>query len=128
MLTQTCKEATACEHNREARASSCSRLEELLSVEQFKALADPTRLALLVDLLRGGEQASVTAAADCCSVDLSVVSRHLRLLRDAGIVEAEKRGREVHYTVRVAALASWLRATADALEACGAAEVKESAV
>lgn len=56
-------------------------------------------------------------AADC-PVDISVVSRHLAMLRDAGIVEATRRGKEVHYRVRYTGLAETLRSIADAIEAC----------
>ena len=52
----------------------------------------------------------------CCPIDLSVVSRHLGVLRDAGILEAQKRGREVYYRVRVDKLTTLLRNLADALE------------
>lgn len=58
----------------------------------------------------------MTALGGCCSVDLSVVSRHLRVLRDAGVVEARKQGKEVFYRVRSTALAGILRGLADALE------------
>lgn len=53
----------------------------------------------------------------CCPVDISVVSRHLGILRDAGILEARKRGREVYYRVRIDQLTALLRNLADALEA-----------
>jgi predicted transcriptional regulator len=56
--------------------------------------------------------------ADCCSVDLSVVSRHLAILARAGVLSSEKRAKTVHYTVRYADLAASLRAMADAIDAC----------
>jgi len=46
------------------------------------------------------------------------VSRHLAVLRDAGILSAVKTGREVRYAVRFPELAQVLRRLADALEAC----------
>jgi ArsR family transcriptional regulator len=61
---------------------------------------------------------TVTEAAGCCPVDLSVVSRHLAVLRDAGVVKAEKHGREVHYSLPHRELADTLRAMADAVERC----------
>lgn len=60
----------------------------------------------------------MTDVGSCCSVDLSVVSRHLRTLRDAGVVAAERHGREVHYRVQARELATLLRNLASALEAC----------
>ena len=90
----------------------------LLEARFFKALCDPTRLAILADLVDRCGSCTVTEAATCCPTDVSVVSRHLALLRDAGIVQAEKRGKEVHYTVRFAEFVTTLRALADAFEAC----------
>ncbi len=108
--------------------SCCPNLQRWLSPALFKALGDPTRLGLLASLADGGRERTVTALGGCCAVDLSVVSRHLRVLRDAGVVEARKQGKEVFYRVRAAELAGILRSLADALEqACtrpdGEAEV-----
>jgi DNA-binding transcriptional ArsR family regulator len=95
-----------------------TRLEELLDPEFFRALCDPRRNAILAELAGCCAPLPVTQAAECCPVDLSVVSRHLAVLRRAGLVEAERRGREVHYTINVTAIAERLRAVADALETC----------
>jgi DNA-binding transcriptional ArsR family regulator len=84
----------------------------------FQALADPNRVMLITRLGELGSPTTVTEAASCCPVDVSVVSRHLAVLRDAGVVTAEKRGREVRYQVQHLALARRLRELADALEAC----------
>ncbi|MBM4116368.1 helix-turn-helix transcriptional regulator [bacterium] len=92
-------------------------LDGLLSPALFKALGDPNRLALLLRLAAAGGPATVSALRGCCERDLSVVSRHLARLREAGIVVAERRGREVHYQL-TSDLASTLRAIADALDAC----------
>ncbi len=103
---------------RQRAASKAPELSSLLEPQLFKALADPTRLALLGELARRGCACTVSEASACCPVDLSVVSRHLATLRQAGVVEAEKRGREVYYTVRARDLAGLLRGLADALECC----------
>ncbi|MFH1330717.1 MAG: metalloregulator ArsR/SmtB family transcription factor, partial [Actinomycetota bacterium] len=84
----------------------------------FRALGDPNRVALVAHLGRSGRPTTVSEAAECCPVDLSVVSRHLAVLREAGVVRATKQGREVHYTVSHRSLAATLRALADALDAC----------
>jgi len=89
----------------------------LLSPALFKTLGDPNRLALLLRLAAAGGPATVSALGGCCERDLSVVSRHLARLREAGIVMAQRRGREVHYQL-TSDLASTLRAIADALDAC----------
>ncbi|MEM1248817.1 MAG: metalloregulator ArsR/SmtB family transcription factor, partial [Acidobacteriota bacterium] len=82
----------------------------------FQALCDPIRLNLVVRLA-GAEALTVGEATGCCNVHLSGVSRHLAILKRAGVVEAEKRGREVYYRLRSAELARSLRAIAAALDA-----------
>ena len=93
-------------------------VEEVLSPRLFKALADPRRITLFVELCRSRRPTTVTEISRCCPTDLSVVSRHLATLRDAGAVESTRRGREVHYAVRFRAVATTLRRIADAIEAC----------
>lgn len=56
--------------------------------------------------------------AECCPVDQSVVSRHLSAMREAGIVTAERKGKEVHYELNASGLADLLRNFADAIEGC----------
>ena len=61
---------------------------------------------------------AVKVDAPLVKVDQSVVSRHLAQLREAGVLSAERRGKQVYYSVRVAELVRTLRAIADALERC----------
>jgi ArsR family transcriptional regulator len=84
----------------------------------FKALGDPRRVAILGELLQACEPRTVGEISSCCPTDLSVVSRHLSVLRAAGVVEAEKRGRQVFYRARSSELADALRGLAEAIEAC----------
>lgn len=93
-------------------------LDELLDVELFKALSDPTRLKLLACLTKCGCPSSVSDVAQCCSVDFSVVSRHLALLEKAGVLWCEKQGRTVNYGVRYQQVSTTLRALASAFEQC----------
>ncbi|GMU91059.1 MAG: hypothetical protein AMXMBFR4_01170 [Candidatus Hydrogenedentota bacterium] len=76
------------------------------------------RVALLARITQLPQPSTVSELASCCPIDLSVVSRHLALLRDCGILRAEKRGKEVYYSVRYHELAATLRAMADAIERC----------
>jgi DNA-binding transcriptional ArsR family regulator len=72
----------------------------------FAALADSTRRAVL-ELLR--DHATLTAgelAAAFPDISRPAVSKHLRILRDAGLVRAEQRGREWHYALDPAPLAA----------------------
>jgi DNA-binding transcriptional ArsR family regulator len=61
-----------------------------LSGDPFDALGDPHRRAI-VELLRGGER-SVQQIADELPISRPSVSRHLRLLDQAGLVVAQPRG------------------------------------
>ena len=90
----------------------------LLSPEFFRALSDPNRITLLAQLCEQSEPSTVTETAECCAVDMSVVSRHLATLRDAGLIVGEKRGRAVYYSVDRAQLSATLRSMADAIDAC----------
>jgi len=96
----------------------CPQLADLLDPKLFRALADGNRLALLMRLAACGRPCSVSELNACCPVDLSVVSRHLATLRDAGALEAHKRGKEVFYRVRFERLVPLLRGIAGALENC----------
>jgi len=63
----------------------------------IKAMAHPTRL-FIVDVLSRGEQC-VRELTEMVGADISTVSRHLAVLRGAGIIRDEKRGAQVYYTL-----------------------------
>jgi len=65
----------------------------------LKALAHPTRL-WMAEQLAGGERC-VCEFTDALDVDFSTVSKHLAVLKQAGIVEDEKRGKQVYYLLKV---------------------------
>ncbi len=87
-------------------------------IRTFRALCDTNRLNLLARLAGCPSTQNVQSMADCCPVDQSVVSRHLSAMREAGIVKAERKGKEVHYELNTAGLADLLRSFADAIEGC----------
>ncbi len=64
----------------------------------MKALAHPSRLKM-VDALSRGEQC-VCELTDLVGADMSTVSKHLTLLKRAGIVDCDKRGQQVYYRLR----------------------------
>lgn len=72
-------------------------------MDVFAALADPVRRQL-VRALAGGP-ARVVDLAEQHPISRPAVSRHLRLLTEAGLTVAEDRGRERHYRLRPEALA-----------------------
>ena len=71
-------------------------------MDVFAALADPVRRDLLRRLAQGPARV-VDLAADH-PISRPAVSRHLRLLGEAGLVEAEEQGRERHYSLDRAGL------------------------
>jgi len=60
----------------------------------FFALADPTRRAILLHVARG--EATVTALAAGFTISLAAVSKHIRVLEAAGLLQRTKQGREYH--------------------------------
>ena len=65
----------------------------------FKALADPTRVSI-VSRLAAGDACCVCDLTDAFGLSQPTVSHHLRVLRDAGLVEAERRGTWAYYRLR----------------------------
>lgn len=100
-------------------AECCGVIDDLLDPELFKALCDPTRARLVGCLIKCARPCTVSEVAECCAVDFSVVSRHLKLLARSGVLRAAKEGRTVSYAVRFAELCLTLRALADAIEGHG---------
>jgi ArsR family transcriptional regulator len=66
----------------------------------IKALAHPTRL-FIVDQLAGAHEKCVCELTEMIGADMSTVSRHLAVLKGAGIIRDEKRGSQVYYQLRV---------------------------
>src|SRR6478736_2596540 len=69
-----------------------------MHVDVFQTLADPTRRRI-VEALRGGEHA-VNDIVDRVSIHQSGVSRHLRILHDAGFVQVRADGTRRFYSLR----------------------------
>jgi DNA-binding transcriptional ArsR family regulator len=77
----------------------------------FRALSDPTRRALFERLCREGER-TVAALTTGAGVSQPVVSKHLGILREAGLVRGRIDGRQTHYSAQLAALSplvDWTR-------------------
>lgn len=67
----------------------------------FAALGDPTRLRILDEL--SNQQQCVCTLQEAIEIAPNLLSYHLRVLRDAGLVEATRRGRWVDYRLSPAA-------------------------
>jgi len=70
----------------------------------FRTLADPTRRALFERLCRDGDQ-TVGALTARAGVSQPAVSKHLQVLKQAGLVSDRHEGRQTHYSARAGALA-----------------------
>jgi len=77
---------------------------ELVVVAQlFRAVGDPTRLAILRQL-RTQEEVCACDFVACCDVAQPTVSHHLKVLREAGLISADKRGIWMYYRLNAPAL------------------------
>ena len=76
----------------------------------FKTLADPTRRAIFERLSRHGEQ-TVRVLTDHAGVSQPAVSKHLGVLKLAGLVRDRREGRQTHYRAEpqgLAPLIDWM--------------------
>ena len=80
-------------------------MEELSRV--FKALSDSNRLEILILLSR--RTLCVNALVKCLGVSQPAVSQHLRVLREAGLVNAERRGYWMHYSANKEKVEQFIR-------------------
>jgi len=86
---------------------------------RLKALAHPSRLLIVEELARA--ERCVCELAELVGADMSTVSRHLALLREAGIVTDEKRGAQVFYRLRTPCVLNFFECLAQ-LERAGRKE------
>jgi len=75
---------------------SLPEAEELAA--RFKALADPTRVAI-VNRLSAADEVCVCDLNSAFNLSQPTISHHLRILREAGLVEASRRGTWAYYRV-----------------------------
>jgi len=80
-------------------------LSKLKQPDPFDALADPTRRAILDLLRRDGVRTAGEIADSFPAISRPAVSRHLRVLRESGVLEVEQAGREWRYSIDARALA-----------------------
>jgi ArsR family transcriptional regulator len=86
-------------------------------IRLLQAAADPTRLAILRQLTAEGEVCACDFTS-CCDVAQPTVSHHLKVLREAGWIEGERRGTWIWYSLRPTALDRF-RSLAGALGSAG---------
>jgi ArsR family transcriptional regulator len=96
---------------------SCAPLPEVVQptaehVARMKALADETRLTLVLTLLHASDAICACNLVPAAGVGQATVSHHLKVLREAGLVAVERRGIWAHYSIAPDA-AGWLRTVFD---------------
>ncbi len=72
----------------------------------LKALAHQTRLYMVEELAKG--ERCVCEFVEAVGSDFSTVSKHLSILKDAGIVQVDKRGQKVFYSLKVPCVTNFL--------------------
>ncbi|WP_198011475.1 helix-turn-helix transcriptional regulator [Synechococcus sp. PCC 7335] len=83
----------------------------------LKALGEFNRLSLVYKLCQCKAPQNAMCLCECCSVDASGVSRHLKVLAQEGIVSSERKGREIQYSLNRGEVSKRLRKLADIIEA-----------
>jgi ArsR family transcriptional regulator len=81
----------------------------------LKALAHPARLQAVDELAKG--ERCVCELQQLIGSDMSTVSRHLAILREAGVVIDEKRGNQVFYSLRVPCILNFFGCVESVLQA-----------
>ena len=82
----------------------------------LKALGEYNRLSMVYELCECKQPRNAMCLCQCCSVDSSVASRHLKVLAQEGVVTMERKGRERIYSLNRTEVAARLRALADQIE------------
>ena len=95
---------------------SCCSLETQKLANFLKALGEFNRLSLVYRLCDCKTPQNAMCLCECCDVDASVVSRHLKILSQEGVVKLEKQGRQRTYVLDRASVAKNLRDLADRVE------------
>ena len=80
----------------------------------FKALGHPSRL-LMVHALKDGEKC-VCDLQQLVGDDISTVSKHLSILKEAGVVFTDKRGTNIYYRLAMPCLNNFLNCTSEMIE------------
>jgi len=80
----------------------------------MKAMAHPTRLFILDKL--NEKELCVCELQELIGADMSTVSKHLSVLRQAGIVEDDKRGNQVYYRLRIPCMLKFFDCVESVLE------------
>ena len=98
----------------ERRLDKATRARLDAQARVMKALAHPTRLFIVEELSRG--ERCVCELTEMVGADVSTVSKHLALLRTSGLVQDDKRGTNVYYSLRCACAMSFFHCIDEVLQ------------
>jgi len=87
----------------------------------IKAMGHPSRLLILDELAKG--ERCVCELTDLVGADMSTVSRHLDILKSAGIIREEKRGSQVFHTLQVPCVLKFMNCIESVLKANAQAQL-----
>jgi len=82
----------------------------------LRALGEFNRLSMVYELCQCEKPQNAMCLCECCSVDASVASRHLKVLAEQDVVQLERKGRERIYALNRSGVAQQLRALADQID------------
>ncbi len=88
----------------------------------IKALAHPTRLFIVDELSR--TERCVAELTDMVGADMSTISKHLSVLKSAGIVEDKKRGSQVIYFLRVPCILRFFDCVGEVMDTVAEQQIK----
>lgn len=88
----------------------------------MKAMAHPTRLFIVDELSR--EERCVCELTDMIGADISTVSKHLSVLKNAGIVQDDKRGSQVFYSLRVPCVLNFFSCVESVIESAARDQIE----
>ena len=87
----------------------------------FKALGSPARLTIVRTLVEG--ERCVCDLVEVVGLGWSTTSKHLDVLRDAGVVSSEKRAQKIFYRIDLACVAGFIRCLDDACDGKSATRI-----
>lgn len=95
----------------DAKAQACYEARARI----IKAIAHPTRLFVLDELKR--HERCVYELTEMIGADMSTVSKHLSILKGAGIVQIDKRGTQIYYQLKVPCILEFVHCVEHVLKA-----------
>jgi|SRR5690349_5272173 len=89
---------------------SATKTQDMKSIEKIsKALGDRHRLSILQHITKKGGCAQCSEIHDIIDLAQPSISHHVKILSEAGLIEAEKEGRQFKYTLNVSVLDGYMK-------------------